>query len=92
MTVDPGAYAAAYITAGFHVAPITPGTKYPPMNDWVEQATMDPAQAQAWWQGPYTGYGVCIAPRQMPDGRWLFVVDVDMHSRPAHPRTNGHHR
>lgn len=71
--------AHAYAAVGLRVLPIPPGRKHPPMAAWQDAATSDPATIDAWWTGLYTGHGVGIAPDQLPDGRWLFVVDIDQH-------------
>lgn len=66
--------------AGFHVIPIIPGDKRPPILKWQNHATTDLDTITEWWSTKYTNYGIGVAPRQLPNGRWLFVVDVDEHN------------
>jgi replicative DNA helicase len=67
-----------YATLGFHVIPIKPGQKHPGIPDWQNIATDDPDTIRSWWTGPYTNYGIGIAPRSLGD-RYLFVIDIDEH-------------
>ena len=48
---------------GFHVIPIIPGEKYPPITKWQDHATVDPTTITEWWTTKYTNYGIGIAPR-----------------------------
>lgn len=66
-----------YAWRGWRVVPITPGTKYPPMDEWTVQATTDPPLLRHWWNTAYPGYGVGIRTGLVEDGRCLFVIDVD---------------
>lgn len=80
--LDPVAAAAhRYATLGLRVLPIAPGTKYPKgLEQWQQAATTDPDTIDAWWSGLYRGHGVGIALDQLPDGRWAFAIDIDLHS------------
>lgn len=71
------ACALRYAAVGMRVLPIPAGRKHPPMAAWQDAATTDPAIITAWWEGLYAGHGVGIALDQLPDGRWLFAVDID---------------
>ncbi len=71
--------ALSYGRHGLSVVPIIPGEKYPPMDEWQHFATTDEDVICRWFTGRYKGFGVGIAPRELADGRWLFVVDVDEH-------------
>lgn len=73
-TVD---VALDYAALGLHVVPIIPGQKRPPMDEWPLHATTDQATIRRWWTVDYKRHGIGIAPRQLPDGAWLFIVDVD---------------
>ena len=76
-TVDQALKLAA---AGFHVIPIIPGDKRPPIVEWQNHATTDPETIRQWWEHRYQNFGMGIAPRQLPNGRWLFVIDIDEHN------------
>jgi hypothetical protein len=69
--------AIQYSNLGLYVVPIIPGLKRPAMEAWQDCATNDTNMINHWWTQQYVGYGVGIAPRQLPDGRWLFIIDVD---------------
>ena len=69
--------ALRYAELGLHVIPIKPGEKRPPMLEWQNHATVDPQLITQWWTQQYAGHGVGIAPRQLPNGQWLFVLDID---------------
>lgn len=79
-TVD---IALRYAGCGLRVLPIKPGTKRPPMREWVEAATDDPAIIRNWFTGIYKEHGVGLAMGHQPDGRFIFALDVDEHD-PAH--------
>ena len=69
--------ALRYAEHGLHVIPIKPGQKRPPMLEWQNHATTDPQLITHWWTQQYTNHGVGIAPRQLPNGQWLFILDID---------------
>ena len=71
---DPLAAALAYAARGLRVLPITPGKKHPPISAWQTAATTDPGTIEAWWTGPYSGYGVGIATGA---GSGIWVLDID---------------
>lgn len=78
------ALALAYAAGGMRVLPIKPGTKRPPMNEWVQAATTDPDIITNWYTEPlYRDHGVGLAMGRQPDGRFIFALDVDEHD-PAH--------
>jgi hypothetical protein len=66
-----------YASHGLSVIPIIPGEKFPPIKEWQNFATNDIDTIKHWWNQQYIGHGIGIAPRNLPDGRWLFVIDVD---------------
>lgn len=56
---------------GWHVFPLTPGSKRPAVRDWESRATTDPDHISRWWRdGPYN-VGLATGPSQ------LVVVDLD---------------
>lgn len=76
--------ALTYAKWGLRVLPIKPGTKRPPMREWVEAATTDPVIIRNWFTEPlYRDHGVGLAMGRQPDGRFVFALDVDEHD-PAH--------
>jgi Bifunctional DNA primase/polymerase, N-terminal len=77
------AWALHFAARGWHVFPITPGAKKPPVIDrWETRASTDPDQIHHWWQ--HTAYTIGIATG--PSG--LVVVDLDTrkHGQPAPDR------
>lgn len=74
---DPLGWARAYAQAGHRVIPIRPGSKHPPILDWVNLATTDAPTITRWWGpgGRYQGHGIGIATGT--NGR--FVLDIDEH-------------
>ncbi len=64
---------------GLRVLPIPHGRKHPTLKAWQDAATTDAETIEAWWSGLYAGHGLGLAPDQLPDGRWWFVVDIDQH-------------
>ncbi len=72
-------HALDYAKCGIRVLPIKPGTKRPPMNEWVQAATTDPAIITSWFTGMYADHGVGLAMGRQPDGRFIFALDVDEH-------------
>lgn len=66
------AWALYFAARGWHVFPITPGAKKPPVIDrWETRASTDPHQINYWWQ--HTAYTIGIATG--PSG--LVVIDLD---------------
>lgn len=66
---------------GWHVFPITPGAKKPPMvKDWERRATTDPTRIRRypWSAGPYN-IGIATGPSG------LVVIDLDVPEQPGHP-------
>jgi hypothetical protein len=77
-------HALAYGACGLRVLPIKPGTKRPPMNEWVEAATADLDLIRNWFtEKLYRDHGVGLAMGQQPNGRFIFALDIDEHD-PAH--------
>ncbi len=72
-------YALAYAKCGVRVLPILPGTKRPPMREWVTAATTDHDIIRSWFTGMYAKCGVGLAMGRQPDGRFVFALDVDEH-------------
>jgi hypothetical protein len=66
------AWALHFAARGWHVFPITPGAKKPPVIDrWETRASTDPDQIHHWWHHtPYT-IGIATGPSR------LVVVDLD---------------
>jgi Bifunctional DNA primase/polymerase, N-terminal len=66
------AWALHFAARGWHVFPITPGAKKPPViNRWETRASTDPNQINYWWrQVPYS-IGIATGPSG------LVVVDLD---------------
>lgn len=65
--------ALAYAARGWHVFPLVPGAKNPLTTNGHHQATIDPAQVEAWWAStPNANIGVSTAPSR------LVVLDVDV--------------
>jgi Bifunctional DNA primase/polymerase, N-terminal len=66
------AWALYFAARGWHVFPITPGTKAPPVIDrWEIRASIDPDQIHHWWRHiPHT-IGIATGPSG------LVVVDLD---------------
>ncbi len=66
------AWALHLAAQGWHVFPITPGAKKPPVIDrWETRASTDPDQITRWWR--HTPYSIGIATG--PSG--LVVIDLD---------------
>lgn len=66
------AWALHFATRGWHVFPITPGAKKPPVIDrWETRASTDPHHISSWWR--HTPYSIGIATG--PSG--LVVIDLD---------------
>ena len=66
-----------YIDRGIAVFPVSATDKRPLVKDWPNVATLDPAQARAWWRKwPEANLGALCS--------WFFAVDVD-------PRNGGDH-
>lgn len=66
------AWALHFAARGWHVFPITPGAKRPPVIErWENRASTDPDQINRWWRHtPYT-IGIATGPSR------LVVVDLD---------------
>lgn len=72
ITTNLRAWALHFAARGWHVFPITPGAKKPPVIDrWETRASTDPQQIRHWWR--HTPYSIGIATG--PSG--LVVVDLD---------------
>lgn len=73
-------HAHVYAQLGLRVLPIKPGSKRPPMREWVEAATTDAAMIRNWFTGPlYSDHGVGLAMGRQPNGVTIFALDVDEH-------------
>ncbi|MGH3755666.1 MAG: bifunctional DNA primase/polymerase [Pseudonocardiaceae bacterium] len=73
------AWALHFAARGWHVFPITPGAKKPPVLDrWETRASTDPDQITHWWR--HIPYSIGIATG--PSG--LVVVDLDT-AKPGDP-------
>lgn len=51
--------ALAYVSAGWFVFPVRPGTKKPAVDNWDEKSTRDPEQIEAWW-AENSRYGIAL--------------------------------
>ncbi len=74
------AWALHFAARGWHVFPITPGAKKPPVIDrWETRASTDPDQIHRWWQHIAYSVGIATGPSR------LVVVDLDTrkHDQPA---------
>ena len=66
-------------TRGWHVFPITPGAKKPPVIDrWETHATTDPDQIRHWWRDIPYNVGIATGPSG------LVVIDLDT-AKPGQP-------
>jgi hypothetical protein len=66
------AWALHFAARGWHVFPITPGAKKPPVIDrWETRASTDPDQINHWWQHIPRTIGIATGPSG------LVVVDLD---------------
>lgn len=71
--------ALALAALGWRVVPIRPGYKHPKgLQQWQKAATSDPDTITSWFTGLYRGHNVGVHTGELPDGRFLFVVDVDV--------------
>jgi replicative DNA helicase len=68
---------------GWRVLPIKPGQKHPPMTAWQDAATSDPHIITNWFGNLYRNHGLGVATGQLPNGLYLFVLDVDEHDPAA---------
>ncbi len=66
--------ALAYASQGFHVFPIVPGQKQPPLTrNGFKQATTDPEQIRAWWtEHPEANIGWHL------DASGMCAIDLDL--------------
>jgi Bifunctional DNA primase/polymerase, N-terminal len=65
-------WALHFAARGWHVFPITPGAKKPPVIDrWEIRASTDPDQIHRWWQHTAYSIGIATGPSR------LVVVDLD---------------
>lgn len=71
--------ALSLATLGWRVVPITPGAKHPRMVGWQNVATNDATTITNWFSGIYADHGIGVATGLLPNGRYLFVLDVDEH-------------
>jgi hypothetical protein len=77
------AWALHFAERGWHVFPITPGAKKPPVIDrWETRASTDPDQIHRWWRSIPHSIGIATGPSG------LVVVDLDTckHGQPAPDR------
>ena len=77
------AWALHFAERGWHVFPITPGAKKPPVIDrWETRASTDPDQIHRWWRHIPHSIGIATGPSG------LVVVDLDTrkHGQPAPDR------
>ncbi|MGH3821002.1 MAG: bifunctional DNA primase/polymerase [Pseudonocardiaceae bacterium] len=73
------AWALHFAARGWHVFPITPGAKKPPVIDrWESRASTDPEQITHWWQHTAYSIGIATGPSK------LVVVDLDT-PKPGEP-------
>jgi hypothetical protein len=82
-TTNLRAWALHFAARGWHVFPITPGAKKPPVIDrWETRASTDPEQIRRWWRNVPHSIGIATGPSG------LVVVDLDTrkHGQPAPDR------
>lgn len=73
--------ALEYAERGWRVLPITPGTKYPPLEQWQTKATTDETVITEWFTNKFRSYGIGIATGSTDTGETLFVIDIDTAGR-----------
>jgi hypothetical protein len=67
------AWALHFAARGWHIFPITPRAKKPPIVDrWEARASTDPTQIRRWWRDTPFGIGIATGPSG------LVVVDLDI--------------
>jgi hypothetical protein len=67
-------HADRYAEIGLRVVPIKAGEKMPAVSRWVQVATTDPAQIDAWWPaGTTNGVGIVTGKQS-----GIFALDVDI--------------
>jgi Bifunctional DNA primase/polymerase, N-terminal len=77
------AWALHFAARGWHVFPITPRAKKPPVIDrWETQASTDPDQIRRWWQ--HIPYSIGIATG--PSGVVVIDLDTPKHGEPVPQR------
>lgn len=69
-------WAQFYAKQGLAVVPIIPGEKRPPLKDWQNKATTDPATITAWYK-KWPDYGVGFVTGAASGG--VVVIDCDQH-------------
>jgi hypothetical protein len=77
------AWALHFAERGWHVFPLTPGAKKPPVIDrWETRASTDPQQIHRWWRNIPHSIGIATGPSG------LVVVDLDTrkHGQPTPDR------
>ena len=64
---------------GFHIFPLPPGKKFPPIKAFTDRATTDTTWINKWW-GPYGNprNNIGIATDKFSEGKSLVVIDVDL--------------
>lgn len=82
---DPPTAAQALAHLGWHVLPIKPGGKHPPLKEWRTAATTNTDIIHNWWNGLYTdcGVGILTGPQS---GLW--VLDIDTHGHDGYAAIN----
>ena len=76
-------HALQYAALGLRVLPIKPGSKRPPMKEWVTAATNNVDTITSWFTHLYADHGVGLAMGAQPNGQFIFALDIDEHD-PAH--------
>ena len=64
--------ALAAADRGWHVFPLTPGTKRPAVRDWENRATLDPDRIRRCWAAGLFNIGIACGPSR------LLVLDLDV--------------
>jgi len=67
-------HALLYAARGWHVVPIIPGRKHPPMPNWQHEATTGSELIERWWIDRYRDHGIGIV---TGPASGLWVLDVD---------------
>ncbi|MGH3511180.1 MAG: bifunctional DNA primase/polymerase [Acidimicrobiales bacterium] len=79
ITTNLRAWALHFAARGWHVFPITPRAKKPPVIDrWESRASTDPDQIHHWWQHTPYSIGIATGPSR------LVVIDLDT-PKPGEP-------
>jgi len=75
------AWALHFAARGWHVFPVSPGAKKPPVIDrWETRASTNPDHIHTWWQQVPYSIGIATG----PSGLVVIDLDTTKHTEPAH--------